>query len=256
MIEQLRTPFFFAALAALLLVLLLETGSGAVLGGGESDVVNVGAAAQMLEDLGVEQTERLTEAGAVSSQESQPGWGIFYLVLIDGILLFTVVLITLGLFVPERIQGRVQGIATFVFSLLLGGTSVGMAFAAVAELTLMVSLLLSAPFGTIAYMATYAPFDRGGAAVALSVLVALKFAFSVLLILAQQRFLQNKGLVVLLITSFVATILVSFLHGLVPLFLVSITDAIAAIIIAVLAAAWALVLLFGSVKSVARAVGL
>jgi hypothetical protein len=62
--------------------------------------------------------------------------------------------------------------------------------------------------------------------------------------------------VVLLITSFVATILVSFLHGLVPLFLVSITDAIAALIVAVVAAGWALVLLFGSVKSVAKAVGL
>ena len=256
MIEQLRTPFFFVALAALLLVLLLETGSGAVLGGGESGVVNMGAAAQMLEDLGVDQTDRLAETEAVSSRESQPGWGIFYLLLVDGILLFTVVLITLGLFVPERIQGRVQGIATFVFSLLLVGTSVGMAFAAVAELTLMVSLLLAPPFGTVAYMATYASFDRGGAAVALSVLVTLKFGFSVLLIFAQQRFLQNKGLVVLLITSFVATILVSFLHGLVPLFLVSITDAIAAIIIAVVAAVWALVLLFGSVKSVGRAVGL
>lgn len=256
MIGQLRKPFFLAALAAIVLVVLLEAGAVAVLGGSESEAVNVGTAVQMLQEMGVDQTEILEDGAVVSSQESQPGRGIYYLLLIDGTLLFTVSLIAVSLLVRERIQGRIQGIATFMFSLILGIVTVLMIFAAVTELTLMVSLLMSPPFGTAAYMATYASFDRGGAAVALSALITLKFVFSVLLILAQQRFLQNKGLVALIITSFAATIIVSFLHSLMPLFLVSITDAVAAIIVAVLAVVWALLLLFGSVKSVAKAVGI
>lgn len=251
MIEQFRTPFFFAALASLVLVLLVEAGAVAVLGSGTSEAIQVGAAE--LQKLGIEQAGNLQSPNV---RESQPGRGIYYLAMIDGILLFTVFLMTSSLFVGERIQGRVQGIATFIFSLILLIATILMIVAAVAELTLMVALLFSPPFGTAAYMATYASFDRAGAAVVLSVLMMLKFAFVVLLILAQQRFLQNKGLMILVITSFVTTLLVSILHSLAPLFLVSITDAVAAIIVAVLAIVWALVLFAGSIKSVLKAVGL
>lgn len=253
MIEQFRKPFFFAALGTLLIVLLLEVGAVAMLGQGTPDPPQLRGVETLLQNLEIEQAANLQPPNV---EESQPGRGISSLAMIDGILLFTVFLMASSLFVGERIQGRVQGVATFLFSLLLVVATVVVIIAAVTEVTIMVALLLSPPFGTAAYMATYASFDRGGAAVVLSVLMMLKFAFVVLLILAQQRFLQNKGLVILIITSFVTTLLVSFLHGLVPLFLVSITDAVAAIIVAVLAIIWALVLFAGSIKSVLKAVGL
>lgn len=256
LMEELRKPFFFAALGAMVLVLLVEAGAVAMLDGGGSEAVSVEAAVPLLDRIGIEQTRSLEEVGTVTSRGSQPGRGIYYLMLIDGIVLFTVFLMASSLFVRERIQGRVQGIATFAFSLLLVVLAITMIFTALAELTIMVSLLMSPPFGTAAYMAIYASFDRAGAAVALSALMTLKFAFVVLLILAQQRFLQNKGLITAILTSFAATVVVSFLHGIVPLFLVSITDAIAAIIVAILAVIWALVLLFGSIKSVGKAVGI
>lgn len=254
--ETLRTPFFLAALGTMVVVLLVEAGGDGFFGNGDGGAVNLAGATVLLERIGVDQTESLADMGSVSSQGSRDGRGLTYLMLIDGILLFTVSLIAVSLLVRERIQGRVQGIATFIFSLILGLVAILATLAAVTELILMVSLLLSPPFGTIAYMATYASFDRSAAAVVLTLLITLKFAFSVLLIVAQQRFLQNKGLMALLITSFLATVIVSFLHSLVPLFLVSITDVIAAIIVAVVAIIWAVVLLFGSVKSVLKAIGI
>jgi hypothetical protein len=90
--------------------------------------------------------------------------------------------------------------------------------------------------------------------VLLSLVMFLKVAFCVLLVLAQPRFLQNKGLVALVLTSLVATLVVSFLHGVVPGLLVSITDTVAAIVLAVLAIVWGIVLLIGSIPSVLKAI--
>ena len=71
--------------------------------------------------------------------------------------------------------------------------------------------------------------------------------------LAQQRFLKLKSLILLVATSFIATIVVSFLQGLVPGPLVSITDALAAIIVGILALIWAVVILIGSINAVIQA---
>ena len=82
----------------------------------------------------------------------------------------------------------------------------------------------------------------------------LKVAFAVVLVLAQQRFLQNKGFVLIIVTSLIANIVIGFLHGLVPVILVSITDAVAAIIVLVLALIWAVFLLIGSIPAIVKAV--
>jgi hypothetical protein len=52
------------------------------------------------------------------------------------------------------------------------------------------------------------------------------------------------------LTSLLANIVVSFLHGLVPFVLVSILDAVAAIVVGVLAAIWALIKLIGSIPAI------
>ena len=83
--------------------------------------------------------------------------------------------------------------------------------------------------------------------------MGFKIGFVVLLVMAHQRFLENKGLVLIILTSFLATIILSFFHGIVPRFLVSITDDIGALIISILAAIWALYYLIGAIPAIIKA---
>jgi hypothetical protein len=193
-------------------------------------------------------------AGAAGLNVPTPGKGISSLAFLDGLVLFVTILIGLALIIPERIQGRVQGVATLIVSLLVLIGDFVMALGALALLILMVTLLLSPIFGTIAYLAIYGHFDTDNARVALGLIMTLKVIFAVCLLLAHQRFLQNKGLVLLVLSSLLATFVVSFLQGLVPGFLVSITDDIGAIVVGIIAAIWAIVFLVGSVVSVVKAV--
>jgi hypothetical protein len=157
----------------------------------------------------------------------------------------------LGVVLPQSLMGRVQGIASLVLSILLITGAIVAIFAALTLLLLMVALIASF-FGIIVYLAVFGDFGRNQAAIILSVLLAAKIAFGVLLILAHQRFLQNKGLVLLVVTSLIANVVISILHGLVPIVLVSVTDAIAAIIVSVLAVVWAIGLLVGAIIAIIR----
>jgi len=250
---RLRTPFFlFAALAALMVV-AIEGGS--FLGMSIPPPPTSGLQAALAEarqmddevDLSVEDLRRLS-----NENPTPPGLGISYLGLLDGLVLFTVLLIGAALLLPDRLHGRLQGLLTLIVSLLTLLGAIALAFLALGKLVLMLSLLLAVPFGTLAYMAIYGFFNKGGAAAILSLAMFLKLAFAVLLLLAHQRFLQNKGLVLIIATSLLGTVLTAFLHGFVPLFLASITDAVAAIINAVLAAIWALFLLVGAIVSLLK----
>ena len=220
MFENLRKPFFIAALVLSVVIFLIELGSADFF----------------------EKTDLPT-----------PGLGIPYLALIDGLVMFTVMLMAIALLVPERIHGRVQGVSTFLVSLLVLILSIMLIFAALSLLVLMVSLFMAVPFGTLAYLAVYADFDLAGSRLALSTLMTFKLAFAVCLVLAHQRFLENKGLVLIILTSLLANIVTVFLHGLVPSFLVSITDGIAAIIVGILAALWSLSFLIGSIPAIIKA---
>jgi hypothetical protein len=125
---------------------------------------------------------------------------------------------------------------------------------AVLLLILMVTLLLAVPFGTLAYLAIYGFFNRGGAAAVLGLLMVLKVGVGASLIAAQQRFLQNKGLVLLVLSTLLCSAIVSLLHGIVPGILVSITDAIGAIINGICGLIWAVVLLIGAIPAILKAV--
>lgn len=228
MLDSLRKPFFIVALVAIVVTVLVEIASAGFLG----DV---------------------PRGGEQYSQLPTPGYGIPYLALLDGILLFTIALMAISLFVPERIHGRVQGVATLIFSLVILLAAIGLIVLAVLLLTIMVSLVVAVPFGTLVYIGLYGRFEVGEAAVTLTALMTLKLVFAVCLVLAHQRFLQNKGLVLMVLTSLLANVIVSFLHAIVPRLLASITDDIAAIVIGILAAIWAMVLLIGSIPAVVKA---
>ncbi|MGH3951744.1 MAG: hypothetical protein ACRDSE_21955 [Pseudonocardiaceae bacterium] len=243
MIAELRKPFFFIAIVAIALVVLVELGSSLLLGGG-------GAGSAFLAQADKLDIEPPDASGVTEPQ----GRGIPYLVLVDVILLYTVSLMGVDLLVPDRVHGRVQGIVTVIGSIVLLIVAGVMLITAFAEVSVMVALFAAAPFGTIAYLALWGFFPTGDAAVVLGLLLFLKLAFCVFLLLAHQRFLQNKGLVLLIATSLLGNLIVAFLHGLVPIILVSIVDDIAAIVVAVLAIIWGIVLLIGSIPSVFKAI--
>jgi len=219
--EDLRIPFFVAALILMAVVVLVEIGS--------------------------ELVARLGMGGRI-------GLGIPYLMLVDGLLFYMTILMALALGLSERLHGLLQGFVTFILSLLAALGCFIMILVALFATLEMVGLLLSVPFGTVVYLALFGHFSRGAASTELSAIMMLKFAFAICLIAAQQRFLQNKLLVFTVALALLATIIVSFLQGLVPIFLVSITDAIAAIVIAILGLILALVLLLRSIPAVVKAI--
>lgn len=217
--DRLRLPFFIFAGWVMALVILVELAA----------------------------SELLTRWSGDRLETQTPGLAINYLAIIDGLLLYTVIIMGLGLIAPRGIVGRVQGIATLILSFFgLLGTIV-LAFAAFGLLMLMVTLLVAVPFGTIAYIAGFGSFATGAAGATLLLIMALKVAFCVLLILAHQGFLKNKGIVILTAASMGLTWVVGFLHALPPRFLVSILDAVGALVIAIVGAVWLLVLLVGSI---------
>jgi len=261
-----RTPLFVLALVLLALVVSIEASSTWLLDLWTQHLGPLGASSPQ-EALGAigdalpaEFRDLAPSAGEVSARRAElqdlatPGLGIRALALIDGLLLVPVVLMGISLVLPHRVHGRVQGAASLVVSIgmLLGAIAAG--FAALALVFVMIALLLSVPFGTIAYFIIYGFFDRTAATGTLGVIFSLKLGFCASLVAAHPAFLQNKSLVLMTATSLLASLVVGFLHGLVPLPLVSITDGVAAIVVAVLAAVWALLMLIGSLISVVKAV--
>jgi hypothetical protein len=227
MLEDMRKPVFIVTLIIIFITVLVELGS-----------MTLGSTNLTASSLGVSTTGKAIPA----------------LPLLDGLVFYATLIIGIAMLVPERAQSKVQGIVTLVFAFLLLLGCIRVIFVNLALLFLMVGLLLAVPFGTIAYLVVWGHFDTGTAHVALSLLMTLTIAFAICLVLSHQRFLQNKGLVLIIITSLVAKLIITFLHGLVPGILVSITDDIASIIVAVLAAIWAVVYLIGGVVSVIKVV--
>lgn len=219
--DTLRRPFFLGAVLCLLLVVLIELGQSFLLAGGQV----------------------------------RPGFGVRALALVDGVLLYSVLLMGLALVVPERLQGRVQGVVTLLLSLLLLLAVILLGLTAFVALTVMLGLLLSF-FGFPVYLGLFGHFDRAGAAATLAVLMTLKLGFAVLLVLSQPRFLHNRSLVLLTLTSVVSGLLLAWLHALVPGLLVSVTDAIGGVVIAILAFIWGLLLLIGGAVSTVKSIRL
>lgn len=264
--ETLRKPFIILAIILISLAALIEIGAVGFVGGTtvSDSVIETTIREQAADDLKnktfqereleiqnrVQKVKQqiLTEGGA------RPGIGIPYLALLDVVVVFTAVLLGASLILKQSTQARLQGCATLIFSLILLLTGIILLITAISLLTFMLGLLASPPFGTITYIALYAFFNKGGALITLTLLLFLKLGFGGSLIAAQQGFLKNKGLVLIVATSLLANVIVMILQGIVPGFLASVTDAIAAIVVAILALLWLIFLLFGSIFSVLRAV--
>lgn len=249
---ELRKPFFIGAVALILIAVAIEVGATWFLGGMRAKTDHL---TSVLDDPSFSDYQ-----GAINPADMEklnkgtpPGRAIPAMAVLDGLVLFTVVLMGAPLFIPERIFAKVQGVATLVVSLLALIGSITGIFLTFALLILMIALFTAFPFGTIVYLIIFGFFDRTGANVTLSLLMMLKLAFAACLILAHQRFIQNKGLVLIVLTSLAANIIISFSHAIVPVPLVSITDGIAAIVVFVLVVLWAAFFLVGSIVAVTKA---
>ena len=182
------------------------------------------------------------------------GFGVTGTAELDVLLALALTLMVLPLIIPESIHGRVQGIITFIVAVLDGLAAFTLIFAAFAALMAMISMIMAMPFGPALYLVVFGHFARDGATKIMTLSMLLKLFFAGFLIVAQQKFLENKGLVMLIVTALLANIIVTFLHGLVPGILVSITDAIAGIIVGILALLWAIWFALRSIPAVVKAI--
>lgn len=224
--DQLRKPFFAVAVFFLVLAFVAELAASGWLA-------------------------RLT-AGHLEEVPT-PGIAINYLAIIDGLLIYNFCWMTLQLIIPRGISGRAQGPITLVLSLIALIFTIILAVATFTLLMIMVSLLLAVPFGTIAYIAAWGTFAVTAAAATLSFVMVLKLLFCLFLVLAQQRFLQNKGLLFLIALSLGFTFVVGFIHAFLPRFLASIGDAVAALVVAIVGAIWLLLLVITSLVATVKA---
>lgn len=244
--DSLRRPFFLAAVVVFALVVLAEVGMSLLLGGAAVEPVTPGEAS----NLGVPTDVFLKTQRA---DAAPPGAGIGFLAFLDGLLLFTVVMLGLSLIIELRVYGRIQGIVTLVVTFLWIVAAFVTALLALAKLFLMFGLFVAVPFGTIAYLALWGSFPTSQAAAILAMLLLLKIVFAVLLVLSQPKFLKVTGLVVLLALSVLLQLVLGLIHGFLPRPLVSIGDQFWALVTVVVALIWALVMLIGSIPAIINA---
>lgn len=225
MFDAMRKPVFIVALVALALAVLVEFGS-----------------------IGVIAQHGTTAAASLDLPTT--GRAIPALATLDALLLFATVVTGFGLLEQEWIQSKLQGIVTLIFAVLLLLAALAYLIKDFLLLVLMVSMLMAPIFGTIAYFAIWAHFGTTTARELLALAMLLKLIFAICLVLSHQGFIKEKGYMLVIATSFLGNLLIAFLYGLVPGFLVSIADVIAALIILILAIIWALVYAIGGIISV------
>jgi len=258
-VRELRAWALWVAVAAIVLALLVCVGSGFILSPPPLDerIQSLQQDSSSVPE-GVDQ-EDLQELGPEDFGEDvgdPPGLAIPYLALPNGLLLIIVGLMALPLLIGNRMIPLIGGIVSVLGGLVAVIAGIIMAIIAFVALTVMVSLFLAAPFGTLAYLAIFGFFDTGASAVMLGLIIFFQLAAIVFLIVAQQSMLGNKRLVFWLLLSVLLTFLTMILHSIVPVILVSITDALGAIIIAIVGAIWGLLMLIGGIISLIKQLNL
>lgn len=241
----LNRPLFLLACLAAALILLVELALGSAIGGADAGPLAPGAG-------GV--TDVSPAVLAAVPVQTPPGSGIRHLALVDGLLCFALAVVGAGAVASQRVTARAQGIVTLVVSFfwLLGALVA--AVIAFVQLLVMVGLFVAAPFGTIAYLAIWGFFPVGSAKAVLGLLLLLKLAMIGLLLAAQPKFLEVKGLMTLIALSVVLQLVLGLLHGWLPRPVVAIGDQLWAIVTAIVALVWALVMLITSIPAVLRAI--
>jgi hypothetical protein len=239
---NIKVIFFVVGLVFGALAVGLEIGAHALTGGAPAAADFATQAAHLAPGI--------TPTGTVTKP---PGIGISYLALVDGLLLFVLALEGLSVIVSQQRAARIQGIVTLIVSLVWVIVSAVLALVALGLLLLMIGLFLAVPFGTIVYLAKWGFFPVAESAAILSLILLLKLIWGGALVVANPRFLVVKSLVIWFLLSLVLQVVLSFLHGLLPVPVVSIGDALWAIVTAVVALVWAVITLIGAIPAVFKA---
>jgi hypothetical protein len=219
---NLRLPFFVLAVLTMVLVVAFELATLAVL------------------------------RSAAGAGESPPGLGGPYLALLDGLLLYFVIVASFGYFGFKALTARVVAVASLILSFVGVIGSILLIVAAFLAIVLMLGLLFAAPFGTLAYFAVYADFPKEKAVAALSFIMLLKVFFLFMLAFTHPGYLKNKWLVLLIGVSMLATWLTSLLIAWPPGILASITDAVGALVTAVIGCLWLIATFIASIVAIVR----
>ena len=256
MINELRWPFFIVAAIVLLIVIGLEASTSFIPVSFDSALMRAQTADSLKNsDLSDDDKSDITNQMVQQARSSAkpPGLAIPYKALLDGLLLYAVLLMVASK-LWERVASRVQGLVTLIVSIVLMLAAIVLAIKACVEVMVMIGLFTSAPFGTIAYLAIWGFFPTGTASAMLGLSLVLTLVFTILLALANQRFLQIKSLVALIITSTVCCFVIGFLHSFVPGFLASITDRIAAIVVMIVLILWCIYLAIMAIISISKVI--
>jgi len=193
-------------------------------------------------------------ASQIRTEPTPPGRALPALALFDVLCLLTLALMSLSQVLPA-IAGRITGVASLIVSVGLVIAAIGTALACFVEVQIMLALFLAVPFGTLVYIGKYGFFDVSGSAGLIEAILGLKLLFAILMLIAQPTLLiRNKSFAVLILVSIGLTLVTDFLHSFPPMLLVSITDRIGSIVIALVASIWALLVLIGSLPAIAKAV--
>jgi len=260
-VDRLRKPLLFVALVVTAIVVSMCLGSGLVaktapFSTRAANALNDPTISKKLDEAGVDRGDAQDQLNSMSAPTDPPGFGIKYLALPAGLLLVVMIQISLPMLIGDRVTGMVQGVISIVTGIVGIILGIVMAILAFVALMLRIALFLAVPFGTMAYLAIYGFFPVGSAAALVTAIMIFLLAVGVLLVLAQQRFLQNRSLVLLLGTCLLLAFVTMFLQGIVPGILTSITDALAGLITAIVGIIWALVMLIGGIVAAVRAVQL
>ena len=195
----------------------------------------------------------IARAMGIPPDTPRPGLGIASLAAVDALLAMSLAIIaSAAVGVSPHALERASGCVTTIVSFLTLLASLAMVFVALGLLLLMVGLLVATPFGTAVYMAVFGDFERKPAAITIGILMILKLVGALLAFLGNQHILKSKSLVLMFLTSIALTFVLAYLHGLPPRFLVSITDAVGAIIAFVFAIIWSIAYLIGGVVGAVR----
>ena len=213
-------------------------------------------------------SQKASEIGQIDQDLS--GFGIRSLAFVDGILLFSLLIMALSIVLtkglplvfpkavmdripPESIHAKSQGCLSLIFAILLILAALAFLAVVIAKLMTMVMMLLSFPFGTLLYLIIFGSFPRGAMNAVLSLLFVLKIVLGVVLLLAHQKFIENLSLVIGFLAALVGNLIVTILYTIVPGFLVSITDAVSAVIITIVGIILAIILLVLALISIVAA---
>lgn len=248
-----RNGLLWLGFAALLLVVLAEI-IGPILPISSGRDVEGLIANQMSELSEDERDDAEAKKTGLGDPDAPPGLAIRALALVDGLVLWTVGLFASATLMRQSLHTRIRAIATPIFCLIVLIVAIVMIIAAIGTLMLMLSLLLSVPFGTIVYLILFGSFRTGVLVGTLGVVSFLRGLGLLLLLGSSWRYLKNKSLILMIGTGYLCGIIAGFALGLTPGIVHAIVDAVLAILFSVFAAIWALILLIRSLPGITAVV--